>query len=59
MLKRMLEKEELNGWKWLKRRHGITGIDEGFCLKLNHWTIGDTRLNEKDEDIQAVPYFDW
>ena len=33
--KKNVEKEELNGWKWWKRRHGMTKTDGGFRLKLD------------------------
>ena len=47
-LRSLSRKVELNGWKWW-RRHGMTEIDEGFCPKLDSWTIWDTRLDEEED----------
>ena len=39
MLRRMSRKEELNGWKWWRRRHGMTKIEE-------YKTLTELCLNE-------------
>ena len=50
-LRRLLRKEELNGWIWWRRRLGMTEIEGGFCPKLDHWIIGDMRLDEEETII--------
>ena len=45
-LKRLSRKEELNEWKFWRRRYGMTEIDGDFCPKLDPWTIENMRIDE-------------